>query len=137
MVSFNLVSRHYGTQDVLTKISFEIHPGQKIGLIGPNSAGKTTLVRILIGEEETSEGSVSTPPGIRIGHVPQHVEPDPLVTVSQYMLGDFNAVEARLRAAEEALAAAGKAGGGAALRAYQSARDAWDALGGDELPRRA
>ncbi len=137
MVSFNLVSRHYGTQDVLTKISFEIHPGQKIGLIGPNGAGKTTLVRILIGEEETSEGSVSRPPGIRIGHVPQHVEPDPSATVAQFMLGDFHAMEAHLRAAEESLARAGQAADNAALRAYQSAREAWDGLGGDDLPRRA
>jgi len=135
MVSCTLVSRHYGTQDVLTKVSFEINAGEKVGLIGPNGAGKTTLVRILIGEEEASSGRVSRPPGLRVGHVPQHVEPDPSVTVGQFMLGGFRAVEAALRAAEEALA--GAAAGGAALRTYQAARDAWDALGGDELPRRA
>src|SRR5258706_7526707 len=102
MISFNQVSRHYGTQDVLTRITFEIHPGQKVGLIGPNGAGKTTLVRILVGEEEPSEGSVSLPPRIEIRHGPQHVEPDPEVTVGRFMLRDFSRAQGDLRGSEEA-----------------------------------
>jgi ATP-binding cassette subfamily F protein 3 len=137
MISFNQVSRHYGTQDVLTGITFEIHPGQKIGLIGPNGAGKTTLVRILVGEEEPSDGTVTRLPGIRVGHVPQHVEPDPEVTVGEFMLRDFRRAEAGLRASEEALAAAGETGAARALRVYQAARDDYERLGGDDLPRRA
>ncbi len=133
--AFNKVSRHYGTQDVLTDIGFEIQPGEKVGLIGRNGAGKTTLVRILAGEEEPSDGSVSRPPGARISVVPQHVEPEPSLSVGQFLLEQSRQAETRLREAEERLA--GGSGDRRALAAYQAARDAWDALGGDGLPRRA
>ena len=63
MVTFNQVCKHYGTQDVLENVSFEILPGRKIGLIGRNGTGKTTLVRLLVGEEEPSAGTVLTRPG--------------------------------------------------------------------------
>jgi ATP-binding cassette, subfamily F, member 3 len=137
MVTLINVSRHYGTQDVLSRITFEINPGEKVGLIGANGAGKTTLVRILVGEEEPSEGSVSRPPGLRVGLVPQHVHVEASVTVEQFMLEALRDARVRLSAAEEALAAAPAQEARTALRAYQAARDAWDAIEGDELAHRA
>jgi ATP-binding cassette subfamily F protein 3 len=137
MYAFNRVSRHYGTQDVLTNVTCEIHPGERVGLIGRNGAGKTTLVRILSGEEEPSEGSVIRPRGARISVVPQHVEPDPRLTVEQYMLDAWRRAETRLREAEERIASVRPESGTAALSEYQAARDAWDEMGGEELPRRA
>jgi ATP-binding cassette subfamily F protein 3 len=136
MVSFNQVCKHYSTQDVLENVSFEILPGRKIGLIGRNGTGKTTLVRLLVGEEEPSAGTVSRVPGLRVGLVPQHVDPAPGVTVQEYLLEEFRAGEARLRGEESLLAASSEDRAAQALVAYQRARDTFDAMGGEDAPRR-
>jgi len=137
MITCNQVCKHYGTQDVLRNVSCEILPRRKVGLIGPNGAGKTTLIRLLAGEEEPSSGTIVRAPGLRIGIVPQHVEPVPGMTVTDYLLEGFHAAEAALREQEEALAAATARCAESTLRAYQGARDAYDAMGGEDAPRRA
>jgi ATP-binding cassette subfamily F protein 3 len=136
MVTCNQVCKHYGTQDVLRNVSCEIPPQRKIGLIGPNGAGKTTFIRLLAGEEEPSSGTVVRAPGLRIGVVPQYVEPASATTVTEYLLEEFHAAEASLRAQETALAAVTEQRADPALRAYQHARDAFDAMGGEDAPRR-
>jgi ATP-binding cassette, subfamily F, member 3 len=136
MIAFNQVCKHYGTQDVLTNVSFEILPGRKVGLIGPNGAGKTTLIRILAGEEEPSSGSVTRAPGLRIGLVPQHVEAPPGATVAGWLLEEHRAAEEELRGAEARLAGAPEPDVERALADYQAALDAFDALGGEDAPRR-
>jgi ATP-binding cassette subfamily F protein 3 len=137
MITCNQVCKHYGTQDVLRNVSCEILPGRKIGLIGSNGAGKTTLIRLLVGEEEPSSGTIVRVPGLRIGIVPQYVEPALGTTVADYLLEEFHAAEAALRDQETALAAATEQRPDPALRAYQRARDAFDAMGGEDAPRRA
>jgi ATP-binding cassette subfamily F protein 3 len=137
MVAFLQVCRHYGTQDVLTDISCQIPEGRKIGLIGANGAGKTTFIRLLTGDEEPSSGSIVTTPGTRIGLVPQHVEAEPGLVVESYLLQAYAAAARGLREQEDRLAAAPPEAGAAALHAYQKARDAFDATGGDDAPRRA
>lgn len=136
MVTFNRVCKHYGTQDVIEDVSCEILPGRKVGLIGPNGAGKTTLVRLLVGAEEPSAGTVVRSPGIRMGLVPQQVESAPGLTVTDFLLEEFEAAEALLRKQEAALASAPEERVDPALAAYQRARDAFEALGGDDAPRR-
>lgn len=136
MLSFIQVSKHYGTQDVLREVSLEILPGRKIGLIGPNGGGKTTLVRLLVGLEEPSEGKVARAADLRLGYVPQQVEFEDGLTVEGYLLEEHRTAAAELRAQEAALGEAPPQAAEKALAAYQRARDGYDALGGDDLPRR-
>jgi ATP-binding cassette subfamily F protein 3 len=53
------VSRRYGQQMILEDIHFTVNAGECVGLIGPNGCGKTTLMRIIAGEEQPDEGSIS------------------------------------------------------------------------------
>lgn len=65
------LSKSFGPVDIFPEISFSIPHRARIGLVGPNGVGKTTLLRILIGEEESSSGTVHKARGIRIGYLPQ------------------------------------------------------------------
>lgn len=66
------VSKAYGLQQVLSDISFFIAEGQKIALVGRNGAGKSTIMRILTGEEELDTGNVVIHPWTRLGVINQH-----------------------------------------------------------------
>jgi len=65
------LSKAYGIQNVFADINFQVRRGEKVGLIGPNGVGKTTLVRCLLGFEKPDSGHVALTPGERIGYVEQ------------------------------------------------------------------
>src|SRR5438309_7013967 len=74
MISFSNINKQYGKQLLFVDASFQLHPGEKVGLVGPNGSGKTTLFRMVVGEEEPDEGSVSLPRKLTIGYFRQDVE---------------------------------------------------------------
>ena len=76
LASLQNVTKRYGVQPVLQGASMQISTGQKLGLIGPNGSGKTTILRILLGTEPATGGSVFVDKGARIGYIPQYVEYD-------------------------------------------------------------
>ncbi|MBP3694190.1 MAG: ABC-F family ATP-binding cassette domain-containing protein [Thermoguttaceae bacterium] len=75
LLSVNAVRKYYGPDPVLDGAGFEIHPGDKIGLVGPNGAGKSTLMKIISGREELDAGTVEFHPSIRVGYLEQRPEP--------------------------------------------------------------
>ncbi|MEW6717824.1 MAG: ribosomal protection-like ABC-F family protein [Chloroflexota bacterium] len=66
------LSKYYGAQEVFMGISLSIPVGARIALVGPNGVGKTTLFRILVGEEQPSEGVLQRARNLRIGYLPQN-----------------------------------------------------------------
>jgi ATP-binding cassette subfamily F protein uup len=68
------LSKSYGTQILFQNISFTISQGERIGLIGPNGNGKSTLFKILMGIESPDEGSLSRRQGLRVGYASQSPE---------------------------------------------------------------
>jgi len=116
MLQLSNVSKRYGDVIVLENVSFTINPGDRLGLVGPNGCGKTTLLRIIAGQEGADTGSVRFhAPGLRLGYLEQgqrYAEGD--------TLADF------LQAGERALAAAADrvAQLAAALAAAEGAKQA-------------
>jgi ATPase subunit of ABC transporter with duplicated ATPase domains len=99
MLTVSQISKRYGDQVILSNVSLVVNPGERVGLIGPNGCGKTTLLRIVAGEETPSGGGVSfTPSDLRVGYLPQGLEPPPDQTVR-----DLLYPEARRLAELEAL----------------------------------
>ena len=90
---------------IIKDISLSFFPGAKIGLLGLNGAGKSTVLRIMAGVDKEYDGEVQWQPGIRIGYLPQEPQLDPEKTVREEVeegLGEL--VEAR-RKLEEIYAA--------------------------------
>jgi ATP-binding cassette subfamily F protein 3 len=65
------LSKSFGAVDIFSRVSFSIPHGARIALVGPNGIGKTTLLRILVGLDEPSNGSVQRARGLNLGYLPQ------------------------------------------------------------------
>ena len=70
------IVKHFGPEPVLDGVSFEVRPKDKIGIVGPNGTGKTTLLRIVAGELAPDAGTVSLSGKIRLGYLSQHARCD-------------------------------------------------------------
>ena len=62
----------YGERTVLSRIKLSLEPGQRIGLVGPNGEGKSTLVKLLAGELDIRDGEMTRHPDLRVGYFAQH-----------------------------------------------------------------
>ena len=71
LLSAEQISKTYGTRKVLDRVSLYLEAGQKLGVIGVNGTGKSTLLRILAGAEEPDEGRVIRDPNVRLNYLPQ------------------------------------------------------------------
>jgi len=74
MIAVENLTKTFGSRMMFDGVSFKINSRERVGLVGRNGHGKTTLFRILIGEAEYDGGNVAVPRGYRIGHVRQQLE---------------------------------------------------------------
>lgn len=81
------ISKIYGEKTIFEDASFGIHEGDKIGIIGINGTGKTTLLRMVAGIEEPDAGQIVRQNGLRIAYLPQNPEFPQDATVFSYALG--------------------------------------------------
>jgi len=83
------VFKSYGVQDVLRGASLQINPGEHVGLVGRNGAGKSTIFRLVRGEESADKGEVIKARGVRLGLLDQHVHFEAGSTVHESALAAF------------------------------------------------
>src|SRR2546425_4331458 len=83
------VHKSYGTHDVLRGTSLQINPGEHVGLVGRNGAGKTTIFRLVSVEEAPDKGDVVRARGLRLGLLAQHIHFEPGTTVHESALAAF------------------------------------------------
>ncbi|CAG1065863.1 putative ABC transporter ATP-binding protein YheS [uncultured bacterium] len=74
MLKVNNLCKQYGPQVLFEDVSFSLTQGEKVGLVGRNGHGKSTLFKIILGQEEADSGEVSVPKYYRTGHLSQRID---------------------------------------------------------------
>lgn len=74
MISIDRISVHFGGFTLLNQVSFLVTPKDKIGLVGKNGAGKSTMLKMIAREQEPSEGTITQPQNCTIGYLPQQMK---------------------------------------------------------------
>ncbi len=83
MLRLENISKIYPTGEVLKDINWEVKPGERVGLVGVNGAGKSTQLKIILGEVEPTTGSIIRPNELHIAALNQEFEVDPRRTVRE------------------------------------------------------
>jgi len=131
------VSRAYGSFTVLEAVDVSVGPRTRLGIVGPNGVGKTTLLRLLSGRERPDRGSITTtPPALRVGYLPQEPERGD-ETVFEFLARRTGVTDAEA-ALERAASALGEATDDPHVAdRYSAALDAYLASGGPDFDARA
>ena len=74
LITTSSLTKSYGATDIFSNLTLSIEKGSRLGIVGPNGVGKTTLLRILAGEDEASTGSVTRSRGVRSGYLSQEAD---------------------------------------------------------------
>ena len=82
----------FGHHTLLGRVDLQLDPGERIGLIGRNGGGKSSLLRILAGEIKPDDGKVWRAPALKLAYVPQEPELDAALTVFQEVSKGLGAV---------------------------------------------
>ena len=101
------IAMAYGAQDVLVDVSFKINKGEKVGLIGDNGCGKSTILKLIAGIERPVSGTVSKVKGISTGYLEQHLKFQAGRRVEEEIASVFEAVnqmQRKMRKLEDQMA---------------------------------
>src|ERR1700675_4792463 len=91
---FDEVYKAYGATDVLRGVTFQVNPRERVGLVGRNGAGKTTIFRLVTRQEETDRGEVVLLRGLRIGLLEQQPTFEGELSVRDEALNVFTEIRA-------------------------------------------
>ncbi len=137
IVALKNISKEYAGRHILDNVSLEINAGQKLGLIGPNGSGKTTILKIICGDEKANAGKIELAADVRIGYVPQHITFTANQSVHDYIMQDYLEMRSRLTRLEAEIEKADETSMDILFRHYQKIRDEYDHMGGDHFEQRA
>jgi ATP-binding cassette, subfamily F, member 3 len=102
MIQIQNCSKAFGAEDVFHHLNLTINPHNKIGLIGPNGCGKTTLIQIIAGIQKPDQGSVKiTQPGLKPAYLPQQVSAPLEQSITDYLGLPISQLEAAYRQLED------------------------------------
>ncbi|MGH2509300.1 MAG: ATP-binding cassette domain-containing protein, partial [Ktedonobacteraceae bacterium] len=134
------LTKGYGAITVLQSISFVVNFGERIGLVGSNGVGKSTLLRLLVGQEEADAGKFACAPTCEIGYLPQSTPDFYGRSIQDLILeasGHLRQLEEQMRTLERAMSdATDEARVTALLEEYDRATARFQDAGGYELDYR-
>jgi ATPase subunit of ABC transporter with duplicated ATPase domains len=107
MLTVHQLAKSFALKSLFSDVTFNVNHGDRVGLVGPNGCGKTTLLRIIANEEAADSGHVARSHGTRIGYLPQGFEISARASVAEVIgrvSGDVAALESELVDLTQALA---------------------------------
>lgn len=135
-IAVRTLAKSYGAINVLDEISFVMNAGDRVGIVGSNGVGKSTLLKILVGQEEAEAGTFSFAPSLEVGYLPQ-TTPDFYGRSIQDLIleavGNLRQLEERMRQIEVNLTAANEEQAAALLEEYGQVSTRFQDRGGYEL----
>ncbi len=94
MLNVHNLSITFGGEYLFEGVSFKLNPGDRVGLIGKNGAGKSTMLKVLSGEMAPDEGTLATDKEVRIGFLKQDIDFEQGCTVLEEAYKAFEAIKA-------------------------------------------
>ncbi|MFY9553294.1 MAG: ABC-F family ATP-binding cassette domain-containing protein [Blastocatellia bacterium] len=134
------VYKSYGGTEVLHGVTFQVNPRERVGLVGRNGAGKTTVFRLVTGPEETDRGEVVLLRGLRIGLLEQQPAFTGELNVRDEALSVFTqirAMEVEITRLEHEMSEATGQALDAAMHSYSDLRHSYEIAGGFSYHARA
>jgi ATP-binding cassette, subfamily F, member 3 len=134
------VRKSYGAQEALRGVTFQVNPAERVGLVGRNGAGKTTIFRLVTGREEADQGEVVLLRGLRVGLLEQQPLFDGDKSVREEALSVFQslqAMESEMTRLEHLMAEAAGEALDEAMRDYSDLRHRYEIEGGFVYTARA
>jgi ATP-binding cassette subfamily F protein 3 len=140
MLQVSNVSKSFGDNLVFQRVSFSLNRGERLALVGPNGCGKTTLLRIILGEIQPDTGSARlSPANVRAGYLAQALEYKPDQTVGQVVQGaiaGLSEVERRLEVLSALMATVQGKELQRLMGEYDRALETFERLGGYQIGAR-
>ncbi len=125
------LGKSYGPVDIFSEVNLSIPHRARIGLVGANGVGKTTLLRVLVGDEEATHGAVQVAKGVRVGYLPQRPDLATSRTIWQECLSAFSELlELQSELARQERAMAERPGDVALIEAYGRLQAEFERHGG-------
>lgn len=134
------VHKSYGAQGVLRGVTFQVNPGERVGLVGRNGVGKTTIFRLVTGIEEADRGQVVMLRGLRLGVLEQQPQFDGARSVREEALSVFSEMremESEMTRLEHLMSEARDTVLDEAMHDYSDLRHKYEMTGGFTYPARA
>jgi ATP-binding cassette subfamily F protein 3 len=137
---FSDVSKSYGAQEILRTVNFQINPGEHVGLVGRNGAGKTTILRLIEETETPDSGAIERLRGLRLGVLQQEVDfrgDETVIDAALEVFADLRALEATMRDLEHRMTEVVGDELSQVLHDYSEAQHAYEHAGGFSYHARA
>src|SRR6266571_8431984 len=130
------LSKSYGIVSVLRDISFVINPGDRAGIVGANGVGTSTLMKILVGQEEADDGRFAYGPSVEFGYLPQTTPDFYGRTIEDLIfesVGNLRQLEQRMRELESTMGTASGEQLASLLAEYEQVASRFQDYGGYDL----
>lgn len=130
------LKKYFGANKIFDNISFELKTSERVGLIGQNGCGKTTLMKILMGMEDYQGGSISLRKGVKLGYLEQIHCVEEALTVRDVLRQAYEeaiALQEKIKVLEEDMTLLTDEALKQAMESYGRCIEAYEALGGYEL----
>jgi macrolide transport system ATP-binding/permease protein len=139
LLTIHNLTKSYGAHTVLNTASFVVNAHERIGIVGPNGVGKTTLLRLLTGQEEADAGHIAYGPTVEVGYLPQTTPEFHGHTIQDLIMeavGNLRQLEERMHQLEAAMTNADTSQLASLLEAYNAVTTYFQDRGGYEIDYR-